>query len=117
MGSSVSSLASDATLPSMPWRDTPLTRLLGIRLPIVQAPMAGGPSTPRLVAAVSEAGALGSLAGAALGPDALHKAIREVRALTERPFAVNLFAPLPAPSGKRGAEWAALTGADPASVS
>lgn len=47
---------------------------------------------PALAAAVSNAGALGSVAGAALSPDGLREAIREVRSLTERPFAVNLFA-------------------------
>jgi nitronate monooxygenase len=93
------------------WSDTPLSRLLGVRLPIVLAPMAGGPSTPRLAAAVSEAGGLGSLAGAMLPPAELRAAIRETRALTERPFAVNLFAPLPAPSGERLAAWAELLGA------
>jgi nitronate monooxygenase len=72
---------------------TRLTELLGIRLPIVQAPMAGGPSTPALAAAVSNAGGLGSLGGGT--PERLRAAIREVRALTDRPFAVNLFAPLP----------------------
>src|SRR5919204_2218764 len=85
-------------LPRMRWHDTRLSRLVRARLPIVLAPMAGGPSTPRLAAAVSEAGALGSLAGAMLPPDDLRAAIREVRTLTERPFAVNLFAPLPPPS-------------------
>jgi len=97
----------------MSWRRTPLTSLLGIRLPIVLAPMAGGPSTPRLAAAVSNAGGLGSLAGAILSPDELRAEIRETRALTDEPFAVNLFAPLPAPSEKRLSEWAALTGREP----
>jgi nitronate monooxygenase len=92
------------------WYDTPLARLLGVRLPIVLAPMAGGPSTPRLAAAVSEAGGLGSLAGAMLPPADLRAAIRETRALTDRPFAVNLFAPLPAPSGERLRAWAELLG-------
>jgi nitronate monooxygenase len=92
----------------MSWRETQLTRLLGVRLPIVQAAMAGGPSTPRLAAAVSEAGGLGSVAGATLSPDELRTAIRETRALTDRPFAVNVFAPLPPPSTARVAEWAAL---------
>ena len=46
-----------------------------------------------LAAAVSNAGALGTIAGAALRPEELRAAIREVRALTDRPFAVNLFAP------------------------
>lgn len=77
--------------------DTRVSALLGIRYPIVQAPMAGGFTTPELVAAVSNAGALGSLAGAMLRPDALRDAIAAVRRLTDRPFAVNLFAPLPPP--------------------
>jgi nitronate monooxygenase len=99
----------------MPWYDTPLTRRLGLRLPIVQAPMAGGCSTPRLAAAVSAAGGLGSVAGAMLQPDDLRAAIRQVRALTDGPFAVNLFAPLPQPSAARVAEWSRLTGVSPPS--
>lgn len=94
----------------MSWRDTDLTRRLGLRLPLVQAPMAGGMTTPRLVAAVSEAGGLGSVAGAQLPPDDLRSAIRAVRSLTDRPFAVNLFAPLPPPSADRVEQWAALVG-------
>ena len=80
----------------MAWSDTPLTRLLGIRYPLVQAPMAGV-NTPELVAAVSNAGALGSLGGAALGPDQLRDQLETVRRLTDAPFAVNLFAPLETP--------------------
>ena len=98
----------------MSWREAPLTRLLGVRLPIVQAAMAGGPSTPRLAAAVSDAGGLGSVAGATLAPDELRAAIRQTRVLTDEPFAVNLFAPLPPPSDERVAEWAALVGREPA---
>ena len=63
----------------------------------MQAPMAGGYTTPELVAAVSNAGGLGSLAGAQLAPDELRGAIAAVRRLTDRPFGVNLFAPLPQP--------------------
>jgi len=74
--------------------DTPLADRLGLRFAIVQAPMAGV-TTPELVAAVSEAGALGSLGGATSSPDELRAAIRAVRELTTAPFAVNLFAPLP----------------------
>jgi nitronate monooxygenase len=59
--------------------------------------MAGGATTPELVAAVSNAGALGSLGGAYLDPRALEAAIRQVKVLTRRPFAVNLFAPCPEP--------------------
>jgi nitronate monooxygenase len=95
----------------MPWRDSLLGRRLGVRLPIIQAPMAGGASTARLTAAVSEAGGLGSVAGGLLAPDDLRIAIRDVRALTDRPFAVNLFASLPEPSLSGAREWAKLTGA------
>ena len=59
--------------------------------------MAGGYTTPELVAAVSNAGGLGSLAGAQLAPDELRSAIAAVRRLSDRPFGVNLFAPLPQP--------------------
>jgi nitronate monooxygenase len=73
--------------------------------------MAGGASTARLAAAASEAGGLGSVAGGLLSPEDLRVAIREVRALTDRPFAVNLFASLPEPSLSGAQEWAKLTGA------
>ncbi|MET7637917.1 nitronate monooxygenase [Streptomyces sp. NPDC005438] len=63
--------------------------------PIVQAPMAGGVSTPALVAAVSEAGGLGSLAAGYKTPEAMYEEIRAVRRLTRRPFGVNLFLPQP----------------------
>jgi nitronate monooxygenase len=76
---------------------TRLTELLAIEHPIVAAPMAGGPTTPELVAAVANAGALGTVAGAMSSADDLRAMIRAVRALTQRPFAVNLFAPLPPP--------------------
>src|SRR6478609_9176952 len=94
----------------MNWRDTALVRRLGIRLPILQAPMAGGWTTPQLVAQVCEAGGLGSIAGAMLPPDALRAEIAAVRSLTSLPFAVNLFAPVPAPSDRGLAGWALLSG-------
>lgn len=72
-----------------------VARLFGTEHPIVQAPMAGGFTTPELVAAVSNAGALGSFAGAMLSPDEIRDGIAAIRRLTDRPFAVNLFAPLP----------------------
>jgi nitronate monooxygenase len=65
---------------------TELTRLLGIRLPIVQAPMAGGPTTPELVAAVSGAGAFGMLAGAMVPLDALEA---QIEAVLNANFGVN----------------------------
>ncbi len=74
----------------MNWSHTALTERLDIRYPIIQAPMAGGPGTPQLAAAVSNAGGLGSLAGGYPQPESLRQAIAEMRALTDRPFAVNL---------------------------
>ncbi|MGV9426507.1 nitronate monooxygenase [Streptomyces sp. NPDC003656] len=64
-----------------------------LTLPIVQAPMAGGVSTPELATAVCEAGALGFLAGGYRAPDALRADIERLRGLTDRPFGVNLFLP------------------------
>jgi nitronate monooxygenase len=80
----------------MNWPHTVLTERIGIRYPIIQAPMAGGPGTPQLVAAASNAGGLGCLAGGYLHPEPLRQAIAEVRALTDQPFAVNLSAAHPA---------------------
>ncbi|HEX3842261.1 MAG TPA: nitronate monooxygenase [Acidimicrobiales bacterium] len=62
-------------------------------LPIVQAPMAGGPSTPGLTAAVSAAGGYGFLAAGYLSADGLRDLIAETRTLTESRFGVNLFVP------------------------
>jgi nitronate monooxygenase len=61
--------------------------------PIVLAPMAGGPSTPALCAAVSGAGGLGLLAGAYRSPAGLARDIVATRELTSAPFGVNLFVP------------------------
>jgi nitronate monooxygenase len=70
---------------------TPLCERLGIRLPLIQAPMAGGPSTPELAAAVSRAGALGSLGCAYLQAEAMQRDAEAVRARTRAPFNINLF--------------------------
>ena len=75
----------------MSQRDQLLARL-GIEHPIILAPMAGGPSCPELAAAVSNAGGLGSLGAAYQTPQRIAGEIRRLRALTSRPFSVNLFA-------------------------
>ncbi|AGE22433.1 putative nitronate monooxygenase [Geobacillus sp. GHH01] len=62
-------------------------------IPIIQAPMAGGVSTPALAAAVSNAGGLGFLAGGYKTAEAMRKEIHELRTLTDRPFGVNVFVP------------------------
>src|SRR2546423_6620952 len=61
--------------------------------PIVQAPMGGGPSTPELAIAVSQAGGLGFLAAAYREADDVSSEIDQVRAVTARPFGVNVFVP------------------------
>ncbi|MDP3746685.1 MAG: nitronate monooxygenase [Phenylobacterium sp.] len=68
---------------------TRLCHRLGLELPIVQAPM-GGASCPALAAAVSNAGGLGMLALSWSDAASLRREIRETRALTDRPFGVNL---------------------------
>ena len=73
------------------WTHTAWTRALGVEVPVVLAPMAGGPSTPELVAAVSGAGGLGTLGAGYLQPEEITASIAAVRALTDRPFGVNLF--------------------------
>ena len=65
--------------------------MLDLRLPIIQAPMAGGPDTPALAAAVSNAGGLGSLGCAYLTAAQIAAAAADVRARTQQPFALNLF--------------------------
>ena len=69
-----------------------------LELPIVLAPLAGGPSTPRLAAAVCEAGAFGFLAAGYLQPEQLAADLAELRSLTGRPFGVNVFAAPSAPA-------------------
>lgn len=65
---------------------------LGIAHPIIQGPLGGGPSTPELVAAVSNARGLGSLGAAYSTPDQIANDIARIRSLTSKPFQVNLFA-------------------------
>ena len=68
---------------------TRVTELLGIKYPIVEGGMAWV-GTPKLAAAISEAGALGTIGSGAMTPDILEKAIDEIKALTNKPYAVNI---------------------------
>ena len=81
--------------------------LFDLTHPIVQAPMAGGITTPELVAAASNAGALGSVGAAYLSPGQIIETSVLIRAVTSRPFAINLFV---------GGYRATLNGADPAPI-
>jgi nitronate monooxygenase len=69
---------------------------LGLTLPVLAAPMSGGPSTPELVVAAARAGSLGFLGGGYKTPDVLTDQIAQVRS-ADVPFGVNLFAPNPVP--------------------
>lgn len=71
---------------------TELCDRFGIRYPLILAGMAGGPTTVELVAAVSNAGGLGTLGAAYMEPAAIRDSIQEIRKRTDQPFAVNLFA-------------------------
>jgi nitronate monooxygenase len=85
-----------------------LQALLGLELPIIQAPMAGVQDS-RLAIAVSNAGGLGSLPCGMLGPDAMRKELEHLAAQTSRPYNVNFFchAP-PGPNAERVTEWRAV---------
>jgi nitronate monooxygenase len=71
--------------------------------PIIAAPMAGGITTPEMVAAVSNAGGLGSLAASLLSPVAIIEQAEHIRRLTDQPFAINLFV-----QGKPQVDYASL---------
>src|SRR5258706_7167729 len=75
---------------------TPLAQKFGLTVPIIQAPMAGGPSSQELVAACAAAGALGSFGFAYTQPEDMKKQCAWVRAKTDAPIGINLFtSPLP----------------------
>ena len=75
------------------WYEKAWLNTFGIKYPIIQAGMAGGPTTPQLVAAVSEAGGLGTIGAGYLTPEKLRADILEVKRLTNKPFGVNVFVP------------------------
>lgn len=82
-----------------------LQQLLGIELPIIQAPMAGVQGSS-LAVAVSGAGGLGSLPCAMLSPDNLHDELEAIRARTDKPVNVNFFCHTPpTPSPERETAW------------
>jgi nitronate monooxygenase len=87
------------------WPDTRLIDLLGIDLPIIQAPMAGA-TTPALAAAVSEAGGLGSLGCAMLSPEDVALSADRFRAMSNRPLNLNFFChATPQRDAGREARW------------
>ncbi|MEN6669569.1 nitronate monooxygenase [Psychrobacter sp. B38] len=67
-----------------------LLNTLNLIYPIIQAPMAGGATTPELIACVSNFGGLGSLGAGMTAPDVLNSQINTIKTLTDKPFMVNL---------------------------
>jgi nitronate monooxygenase len=74
-----------------------LSARLQLKYPLIVAPMAGGPTTPELVIAACESGALGSIGAAYSSPEAILAFVDKVRGKTPNSFAINLFAPKPPP--------------------
>src|SRR6185295_13824005 len=76
--------------PTPIWANTRVSARLGTAYPIIQGPL-GGLSSQRLTAAVSNFGALGSFGAHSLAPAAIKDAIDQIRGLTSKPFAMNLW--------------------------
>lgn len=72
-------------------RENEAVSRLGLRHPIIQGPFGGGLSTARLAATVSAAGGLGSYGAHNMAPDEIGRTVNEIRSLTDRPFAMNLW--------------------------
>src|SRR3954447_6509480 len=79
---------SNTTTPA--WANTRVAARLGIKYPIIQGPFGGVPSQ-RLTAAVSNYGGLGSLGAMGLSPGAIKDVVAELRSMTDKPFAMNLW--------------------------
>lgn len=85
-----------------------LQELLGIELPVIQAPMAGVQGSA-LAVAVCNAGGLGSMPCAMLSPDAMRKELAAIKSQTSRPYNVNFFCHVPPkPDDERAAAWRRL---------
>src|SRR6266478_5072937 len=75
---------------SKSWTENRLTSRLGLQYPIIQGPL-GGLSSQRLTAVVSNYGGLGSFGAHGLAPSAIKDVIAELRSMTDKPFAMNLW--------------------------
>src|ERR1700722_9989208 len=82
---------------SKAWNKTRVSQKLGIDYPIIQGPL-GGLSAQRLTAAVSNFGGLGSFGALNLEPSAIAEVISEIRSLTTKPFAMNLWVSMEDPA-------------------
>lgn len=73
------------------WYQTRISKLLGIQYPVLLGPMGGGFSTPELLAAVSNNGGLGSFGAYTLSPREILEADKAIKALTDKPYNINLW--------------------------
>src|SRR5947209_5107104 len=73
------------------WPETELTRRLALKYPIIQGPFGGGVSSAKLAATVSNAGGLGSYGCNHMAPAQIKDIGAQIRALTDKPFALNLW--------------------------
>lgn len=88
-----------------PWTDTRLLDLLGIDLPIIQAPMAG-PAGSAMVIGAARAGALGSLPCAMLSPEQIRQEVQVIRSASHHPLNLNFFCHQPQPvDAEREERW------------
>src|SRR3954462_9313642 len=85
--------ALELTLCAM-WKDTAILRRLGLAAPIVQGPFGSGLSSVDLVVAISDSGGLGSFGVHHLEGAGIRQVAADIRARTQRPFALNLWMPL-----------------------
>ena len=83
-------MTSDSAAMSSTWNQNALSKRLGIEYPIIQGPF-GGFSSQNLTASVSNFGGLGSFGALTLQPAAIAAVIDEIRSLTAKPFAINLW--------------------------
>src|SRR6201992_4460759 len=88
------------------WNKTRVSEVLGIEYPLIQGPL-GGFSSQRLTAAVSNFGGLGSFGALSLEPNAIKDVIAEIRSLTAKPFAMNLWVSME-DAGARSSDAAAF---------
>src|SRR5450755_783325 len=87
------------------WNKNRLTAILGIDCPVIQGPL-GGLSSQQLTAAVSNFGGLGSFAAHSLSPGAIKDVIAEIRSLTSKPFAMNLWVSMEDEGARTSDEYA-----------
>src|SRR5688572_29449503 len=73
------------------WYKTRVAEILNVRYPIIQGPFGGGYSSTKLVSTVSNGGGLGSFGATELTPQQIVATTNEIRSLTDKPFAMNLW--------------------------